>query len=112
MSALGIVVRNPDTNEMNGSIGLLGRRNPLSIQIVPNPAKRSDTQPDFRIYNGANELGAGWIKVSRERGRNYVSLRIFHPMIAPFPIYANLGRAAGQDDDDVLALIVNEPAAA
>ncbi len=112
MSSLGTVVRNPETNEMNGSFAVLGRRNPLSIQIVPNPEKRSDGQPDFRIWNGPNDLGAGWIKVSREKGTRYVSLRIFHPMIAPFPIYANLGRAAGQDDDDVLALIVNAPLAA
>ena len=95
MSTLGIVSRNRETNEMRGSIALLGRRNPIGIEIVPNPAKRSEAQPDFRIYSGANELGAGWVKVSRETGK---------------PFYANLGRAAGQDDDDVLAVIVNEAA--
>ena len=110
MSTLGIVSRNRETNEMRGSIALLGRRNPIGIEIVPNPAKRSEAQPDFRIYSGANELGAGWVKVSRETGKPYVSLRIFHPQIAQWPIYANLGRAAGQDDDDVLTVIVNEAA--
>ncbi|WP_087573891.1 DUF736 family protein [Sphingobium sp. 15-1] len=108
MSTLGIVSRNRETNEMRGAIGLLGRRNPLSIEIVPNPDKRTDGQPDFRIYSGTNELGAGWIKTGRETGKAYISLRIFHPQIAQWPIYANLGRAAGQEDDDVLAVIVNE----
>lgn len=112
MSSLGTVVRNPETNEMNGSMALLGRRKPLAIEIVPNPEKRAANHPDFRIWNGPNELGGGWIKRNRETGNPYVSLRIFHPLIAPFPIYANLGRAAGQDDNDVLALIVNEPVAA
>lgn len=110
MSTLGIVSRNPETNEMRGAIGLLGRRNPLSIEIVPNTDKRGESQPDFRIYSGTNELGAGWIKTGRDSGNTYISLRIFHPQIAQWPIYANLGRAAGQDDDDVLALIVNEAA--
>jgi len=110
MSTLGIVSRNPETNEMRGQIGLLGRRNPLGIEIMPNPSKRGDKQPDFRIWSGPNDIGAGWIKRNRENGKPYVSLRIFHPQIAPWPIFANLGRAAGQDDDDVLALIVNAAA--
>jgi uncharacterized protein (DUF736 family) len=107
MSALGIVVRDPETEILAGSIGLLGRRNPLRIEIVPNRLKHGDTQPDFFVNAGPNNLGAGWIKVSREKRSRYISLRIFHPQIAPYPIYANLGRAAGQDDDDVLAVIVN-----
>jgi uncharacterized protein (DUF736 family) len=110
MSTLGIVSRNPETNEMRGSIGLLGRRSPLGIEIVPNPEKRGEKQPDFRIWSGNSDIGAGWIKRKRETGQPYVSLRIFHPQIAPWPIFANLGRAAGQDDADVLAVIVNEAA--
>jgi uncharacterized protein (DUF736 family) len=110
MSTLGTVLRNPETNEMRGQMGLLGRRKPLDIEIVPNPHKRAENHPDFRIWNGPNDLGGGWVKRNRETGRPYVSLRIFHPQIAPWPIFANLGRAAGQDDDDVLALIVNEAA--
>ncbi|MBJ7376354.1 DUF736 family protein [Sphingobium sp.] len=110
MSTLGIVSRNPETNEMRGSIGLLGRRNPLGIEIMPNPEKRAEKQPDFRIWSGPNDIGGGWIKKNRETGAPYISLRIFHPQIAPWPIFANLGRAAGQDDEDVLALIVNEAA--
>ena len=86
------------------------RHHPVGIEIVPNPAKAHERQPDFRIFSGANELGAGWVKTSRETGKAYISLRIFHPQIAQWPIYANLGRAAGQDDDDVLAVIVNEAA--
>ncbi len=107
MSSIGTVVRDRETNVHTGSLNLLGRREPLNIEIVPNPEKRSETQPDFRVMAGPHDLGGGWVKVGRESRRPYVSLRIFHPQIMRFPIYATLGRAAGQDDDDVLAVITN-----
>ena len=107
MSALGIVVRDPETNVIKGQIALLLAGREIGIEIVPNPYKRTEDQPDFRISSGASDLGAGWIKTGKESQREYVSLRIFHPEILRRPIYANLGRAAGQDDDDVFAVIVN-----
>lgn len=110
MSSLGTVVRNPQTNVFSGGLALLGRRNPLGIEIVPNAEKQRDNQPDYRIFSGPSELGAAWVKVGRESGRPYVSLRIFHPQIGHQAIYATLGKAAGQDDDDVLAIIPNETA--
>ena len=108
MSSLGTVVRNTETNAFAGGLALLGRRNPLPIEIVPNPEKRRDNQPDYRIFSGPSELGAAWTRTGRESGRSYVSLRIFHPQIGNQAIYATLGKAAGQDDDDVLAIIPNE----
>ncbi len=107
MSSLGLVVRNPETDIHSGTLNLLGFRDPLGVEIVPNTAKRSSDQPDYRILHGVHDLGAGWIKTGRESGAPYVSLRIFHPQIGRFPIHAKLGRAAGQDDEDVLAVIAN-----
>ena len=40
-------------------------------------------------------------------GKSYVSLSLAAPEFGPRKLYANLGRAAGQDDDDVFALIWN-----
>ncbi|MDQ1153433.1 DUF736 family protein [Brevundimonas sp. SORGH_AS_0993] len=108
MSSLGTVVRDPQANAFTGGLALLGRRTPLPIEITPNAEKRRDNQPDYRIFSGSSELGAAWTKVGRESGREYVSLRIFHPQIGNQAIYATLGKAAGQDDDDVFAIIPNE----
>ncbi|MCI0429189.1 MAG: DUF736 family protein [Rhodospirillales bacterium] len=40
-------------------------------------------------------------------GKEYVSLSIAPPEFGPRKLYANLGRAAGQDDDDTYAVIWN-----
>jgi uncharacterized protein (DUF736 family) len=52
-------------------------------------------------------LGAGWIKTGRDSGEEYVSLVFKGPGIGK--VYANLSVMAGQDDDDVFAVIWNEP---
>ena len=38
-------------------------------------------------------------------GQDYVSLSLSDPSFGPKKLYCNLGRAAGQDDDDLLAII-------
>lgn len=53
-----------------------------------------------------------WIKAvapttSVLRGKDYVSLSLAAPEFGPRRLYANLGRAAGQDDDDAFAIIWN-----
>jgi uncharacterized protein (DUF736 family) len=47
------------------------------------------------------------VKVGEQSGKQYVSLSFAAPEFGPRRIYANLGRAAGQDDDDTYALIWN-----
>ena len=64
-------------------------------------------QPDYRVYSQAVEIGAGWIKKGKTLGEEYVSLSLADPSFGGRKLYANLGRAAGQDDDDVLAVIWN-----
>ena len=53
------------------------------------------------------EIGAGWVRTGETSGKEYVSLSLAAPEFGPRKLYANLGRAAGQDDEDVFAVIWN-----
>ena len=104
MAAIGFV---------NGTIekGFVGQLKTLSIRasidISPNRSKAGGTQPDFRVHSDGVEVGAGWVRTGEMSGKDYVSLSLAAPEFGPRRIYANLGRAAGQDDDDTYALIWN-----
>ena len=52
------------------------------------------------------EIGAGWIRKNTQK-QDYVSLSLSDPSFGPKKLYANLGRAAGQNDEDMLAIIWN-----
>ena len=69
--------------------------------------KTADAQPDYRVMTQGIEIGAGWTKKGETSGMEYVSLALAAPEFGPKKLYANLGRAAGQDDDDLFALIWN-----
>jgi uncharacterized protein (DUF736 family) len=105
MSAIGYVTRNPETGVYKGQIKTLTIR--TDIEITPNRGKSSPEHPDFRVFAGAVELGAGWVRTGERSGKDYVSLAIAAPEFGPRRLYVNLGRAADQDDDDVFALIWN-----
>jgi uncharacterized protein (DUF736 family) len=104
MSAIGHV-----TKQANG--GFKGQLKTLSIRaeidIVPNTAKSADSQPDFRVLAKGYEIGAGWVRKGETSGKEYVSLSLAAPEFGPRKLYANLGRAAGQDDDEAYAVIWN-----
>ena len=104
MPAIGHV-----TKQENG--GYKGQLRTLSIRadidIVPNTMKSTENQPDFRVLTQGVEIGAGWIRTGETSGKDYVSLGIAAPEFGPRKLYANLGRAAGQDDEDVFAVIWN-----
>ena len=104
MPAIGHV-----TKQSNG--GFKGQIKTLSIRaeidIVPNASKSAEQQPDFRVLSQGVEIGGAWIRKSEVSGNKYVSLSLAAPEFGPRKLYANLGRAAGQDDDDVFALIWN-----
>jgi uncharacterized protein (DUF736 family) len=97
------------TKQDNG--GFKGRLTTLSIQvkveIAPNEAKKAANQPDFRVVANGYEIGAGWRKTSETSGKEYLSLSLAAPEFGPRKLYANLARAAGQDDADLYALIWN-----
>ena len=103
MASIGQVTANK-----NG--GFKGQLKTLSltadIEIVPNEHKAHENQPDYRVLSGSIEVGAGWNRRSETTGRDYVSLSLAAPEFGPRRLYANLGRAAGGDQDS-FALIWN-----
>lgn len=103
MSAIGYVQRQAD-GSFKGSIRTLSIS--AEIQIIPNRGKVGQ-QPDYRVMAGVVELGGGWIGIGEVSQREYVRLTLSAPELGNRPLYANLGRAAGQDDDDTLAIIWN-----
>ncbi|WP_404712175.1 DUF736 domain-containing protein [Sphingomonas sp. MMS24-J13] len=104
MPAIGYVTRDT-SGAYKGQLKTLSIR--AEIAILPNARKAHDTQPDYRVVSGDVEIGAGWNRRSETSGRDYVSLSLAAPEFGPRRLYANLGRAAGQDDDDSFAVIWN-----
>ena len=78
-----------------------------TIRIESNTSKKHDKHPDYRVMTKGFEIGAGWIKKGKESKKDYVSISLAAPEFGSKPIYCNLGKAAGQDDEDVFALIWN-----
>lgn len=103
MPAIGYVQRLSD-GSFKGSIKTLSVR--AEVEIIPNRGKTGE-QPDYRVLSQGVELGGGWIRTGEVSGREYVRLAMSAPELGPRTLYANLGRAAGQDDDDSYAIIWN-----
>jgi len=104
MTAIGYV-RKEEDGRYKGQLKTVSIR--ADIDIVPNISKTSDSQPDFRVLTQGIEIGAGWTKKGETSGKDYVSLSLAAPEFGPKKLYANLGRAAGQDDESVYAVIWN-----
>ena len=78
------------------------------VRIVPNSAKENGSkQPDYLVYVGQAEVGAGWVKRGQQSGEDYVSITLAAPEFGAQKLYANLGKAAGQDDEGLMAIIWN-----
>lgn len=106
MPAIGHVTYDSSNNTYSGILSMLVNQTHITFQ--PVSGSRSDKAPAYRIYNdGHAEIGAAWIR-QNDQGKDYVTLKLDSPSL-PAPIYANLGRAANQDDDDVYAIIWNRP---
>ncbi len=105
MPAIGYVTKNPANGGYKGQIKTLSIR--ADIDIVVNSEKNADSQPDFRVLTQGVEIGAGWVRKGETSGKDYVSLSLAAPEFGPCKLYANLGRAAGKDDDSTFAVIWN-----
>lgn len=103
MPAIGYVQRQND-GSFKGSIRTLSVNAPITI--VPNRGKTGE-QPDYRVLAGTFELGGGWVRTGDVSGREYIRFALSAPELGDRTLYANLGRAAGQEDDDAFALIWN-----
>ena len=104
MTAIGYV-RKENDGRYTGQLKTVSIK--ADIDIVPNANKTADSHPDYRVLTQGTEIGAGWIKKGETSGKDYVSLSLAAPEFGPKKLYANLGKAAGQDDDNLYALIWN-----
>jgi uncharacterized protein (DUF736 family) len=104
MTAIGYV-RKENDGRYKGHLRTVSIQ--AEIDIVPNQQKTSDSQPDFRVLTQSIEIGAGWQKTGETSGKEYVSLSIAAPEFGPKKLYANLGRAAGFDEEDLCDVIWN-----
>ncbi|MCB5204713.1 DUF736 domain-containing protein [Neorhizobium sp. T786] len=80
-------------NGFTGSIRTLALNVKVRIARVENS---SDKGPQFRIYAGAVELGAAWLKRSEQTDRDYLSVKLDDPSF-PAPIYATLAEVDGEE---------------
>ena len=102
MTAIGYV-RKENDGRYKGHLRTVSIQ--AEIDIVPNLHKTADSHPDFRVVTQGIEIGAGWTKRGETPGKEYVSLSIAAPEFGPKKLYANLGRAAGSDEEDLYAVI-------
>ncbi len=79
------------------------------IDLVPNAMKSSDDAPDVRIIARRNgcELGAGWNRISKQTGEEYLSVKLSAPEFGI--IYGNVAPAPG-DDPSKKVILWNPPA--
>jgi uncharacterized protein (DUF736 family) len=104
MATIGSVTKRDD-GRYEGELRTLTIR--ADIAILPVADKAAPNQPDYRVLSQGIEIGAGWLRKGQTSGKEYVSLSISAPEFGSRTLYANLGRAAGQADPDVYALIWN-----
>jgi uncharacterized protein (DUF736 family) len=104
MATIGSVTKRSD-GRYEGELRTLSTH--AEIVILPVTDKVSQSQPDFRVLSQGIEIGAGWLRTGQTSGKEYVALSIAAPEFGARTLYANLGRAAGQSDDNVYALIWN-----
>lgn len=91
-----------ETSKGAGSISTLTFD--VDIDLVPNPSD-NEMAPTHRVFARSPrgrqiEVGGVWKKYSKETGDPYFTLSI-----REYGFNANLGKAAGQDDDQVQAVI-------
>ena len=67
----------------------------VKARIVPNDQKKSEAAPDFRVYAGKAEVGAGWkTRTNGEEPREYLSVQLDDPSFAE-PVRAALFEEEG-----------------
>ena len=78
------------------------------IALVPNARKAKDNEPDYRILSRKNgfELGAGWNRISKSTGEEYISVSLSAPEFGT--ICGNVAPAPG--DDPTKRVIIWNPA--
>lgn len=49
------------------------------VRVVASDRKETEGAPDFRIFNGATELGVAWRKTSQTSGESYLRVKLDDP---------------------------------
>ena len=104
MATIGSVTKRED-GRYEGELKTISVR--ADIVIIPMGEKSAEGQPDYRVLSQGVEIGAAWLRRGQMSGKEYVSLSISAPELGSKTLYANLGRAAGETDPNVYALIWN-----
>ncbi len=71
------------------------------VRIVASDRKDGESSPDFRLFNGATELGVAWRKTSQSTGESYLRVKLDDPAL-PQPIW---GALLEKTDDGVVRLV-------
>ncbi|KCZ48501.1 DUF736 domain-containing protein [Hyphomonas sp. CY54-11-8] len=54
----------------------------VKAKIVPNKDKSKESAPDYRVYAGGAELGAGWMEEGKDGAKRYLALKLDDPSFA------------------------------
>ena len=107
--ALGVSFRDggfhPRFGTRNNILAVDGGRYLEVVEVLEHPA--AEKAVFGQAVRARSELGGGWIRTGEVSQREYVRLAMSAPELGGRTLYANLGRAAGQDDDDAFAVIWN-----
>ena len=75
-------------NEFTGTIRTLSLQ-AKSVRIIAAEASSSENAPSHRVDLAGIDLGAAWTKITKEEGREYLSIKLDDPTFSA-PIFANL----------------------
>lgn len=106
MSVEAGFVKKTGDDQYDGNLSLLTFQGP--IQLRPCKSDR-ENKPDMIVFSNGIEIGSARNRVGRVSGNEHVSMALKHPQITGQQdvLFANLGVASGQDDEDVFAVILN-----
>ena len=104
MATIGSVTKRDD-GRYEGELRTLTIR--ADIAILPVPTRRRRTSPTTACCRKASRSAPAGCARARPPARSTCRSPISAPEFGSRTLYANLGRAAGQSDPDVYALIWN-----
>ncbi len=86
MAQIGTFTRGED-GSFTGTIRTLAIT--VKASIKPVPKGESERSPNYRVATNGVEFGAGWGKIAKDTGAEYVSVKLDDPSFTA-PVYASL----------------------
>jgi uncharacterized protein (DUF736 family) len=81
-------------NGFSGTIQTLSVDQQVTIERVKD--KRQDNHPDYRVFVGDCEIGAGWNKAKKDNTGTYISISIDDPAF-PDKLYCALSKTGVEE---------------